>query len=46
MGDLAGARIQFEQALNLHTEDPYARARINAQINNIKEYIRQRSLRH
>ncbi|WP_444994169.1 M48 family metalloprotease [Aliikangiella sp. IMCC44359] len=46
MGDLGGARIQFEQALNIHTEDPYARARINAQINRIREYIRQRSLRH
>jgi predicted Zn-dependent protease len=45
MGDLAGARMQFEQALNLHTEDPYSRARINSQINNIKEYLRQRSLR-
>ncbi len=46
MGDLGGARIQFEQALNVHTDDPYARARINAQINRIKEYLRQRSLRH
>lgn len=46
MGDLTGARIQFEQALNLHTEDPYSRARINSQIQKIKEYIRQRSLRH
>ena len=46
MGNLSGARAQFEQALNLHTDDPYARTRINAQINEIKEYIRQRSLRH
>lgn len=46
MGDLGGARIQFEQALNIYTEDPYARSRVNAQINKIKEYIRQRSLRH
>ena len=46
MGDLIGARIQFEQALNLHTEDPYSRSRINAQIQQIKEFIRQRSLRH
>ncbi|MGX5201846.1 beta-barrel assembly-enhancing protease [Aliikangiella sp. IMCC44632] len=45
MGDLGGARIQFEQALNIHTNDPYARARINAQINKIREYLRQRSLR-
>lgn len=45
MGDLGGARIQFEQALNVHTDDPYARARINSQINRIREYIRQRSLR-
>lgn len=46
MGDLSGARLQFEQALNLHTDDPYARSRINSQINKIKEYLRQRSLRH
>lgn len=46
MGDLGGARIQFEQALNIHTEDPHARSRINAQINRIIEYTRQRSLRH
>ena len=46
MGDLGGARIQFEQALNIHTDDPYARSRINSQINRIREYIRQRSLRH
>jgi beta-barrel assembly-enhancing protease len=46
MGDLIGARTQFDQALNLHTEDPYARARINAQISRIKEFLRQRSLRH
>lgn len=45
MGDLGGARVQFEQALNIHTDDPYARTRINAQINRIREYIRQRSLR-
>ncbi|TQV85789.1 M48 family metalloprotease [Aliikangiella coralliicola] len=46
MGDLTGARIQFEQALNVHTEDPYARARLNSQLNRINEFIRQRSLRH
>ncbi|MCW8997608.1 MAG: hypothetical protein OQK04_02670, partial [Kangiellaceae bacterium] len=46
MGDLTGARIQFEQALNVHTEDPYARARLNSQIAKIKEFARQRSLRH
>lgn len=45
VGDLGGARLQFEQALNIHTDDPYARSRINAQINRIREYIRQRSLR-
>lgn len=45
MGDLGGARIQFEQAINLQTEDPYARARINAQISRIKEYLHQRRLR-
>ena len=46
MGDLSGARMQFEQALNSQTEDPYARARINAQINEIRQTIKQRSLRH
>ncbi|WP_210330301.1 M48 family metallopeptidase [Aliikangiella sp. G2MR2-5] len=46
MGDLVGARIQFEQALNVHTDDPYARARINSHLTKIKEFIRQRSLRH
>ena len=45
MGDLGGARIQFEQALNYTTEDPYARSRLNSQINQIKEFSRQRSLR-
>ncbi len=46
MGDLTGARIQFEQALNFHTDDPYSRSRINSQIQRIREFIRQRSLRH
>lgn len=46
VGDLAGARSQFEQALNIHTEDPYARARLNAQILKIKNLITQRALRH
>lgn len=46
MGDLGGARLQFEQALNVHTDDPYARSRINSQINKIREYLRQRSLRN
>ncbi|TQV77492.1 M48 family metallopeptidase [Aliikangiella marina] len=46
MGDLGGARLQFEQALNVHTDDPYARSRINSQINRIREYLRQRSLRN
>ncbi len=45
MGELGGARIQFEQALSYTTEDPYSRTRINAQINRIKEFLRQRSLR-
>lgn len=46
MGDLNGARGLFEQALNIHTKDPYARTRINSQINQIKEFLYQRSLRH
>ena len=46
MGDLGGARLQFEQALDVHTDDPYARSRINSQINRIREYLRQRSLRN
>ncbi len=45
MGDLSGAKIKFEQAINIQTDDPYARARINAQLSNINEYIKQRRLR-
>jgi len=43
-GDLNGARNQYYQALNIHTEDPYARERINAQLRLIKEYLYKRSL--
>ncbi len=46
VGDLAGARNQYYQALNVHTDDPYARERINAQLRRIKEYLYKRSLRH
>ena len=46
MGDLVGARNQFYQALNVQTEDPYARQRINAQLARIKEFLYKRSLRH
>ncbi len=46
VGDLAGARNQYYQALNAHTEDPYARERINSQLRRIKEYLYKRSLRH
>jgi len=46
VGDLAGARNQYYQALNVHTEDPYARERINSQLRLIKEYLYKRSLRH
>ncbi len=46
VGDLAGARNQYYQALNAHTEYPYARERINAQLRRIKEYLYKRSLRH
>ncbi len=46
VGDLAGARNQYYQALNAHTEDPYARERITAQLRRIKEYLYKRSLRH
>ncbi|MCF6194863.1 MAG: M48 family metalloprotease, partial [Kangiellaceae bacterium] len=45
-GDLSGARNQYYQALNVHTEDPYARERINAQLRLIKEFLYKRSLRH
>lgn len=45
VGDLGGARNQYYQALNAHTEDPYARERINAQLRLIKEYLYKRSLR-
>jgi predicted Zn-dependent protease len=45
MGDLDGAINKFEQALNKQTKDPYARQRINAQINDIKNVMHQRSLR-
>jgi predicted Zn-dependent protease len=45
VGDLSGARNQYYQALNAHTEDPYARERINAQLRRIKEYLYERSLR-
>ncbi|MDH5433869.1 MAG: M48 family metalloprotease [Gammaproteobacteria bacterium] len=45
MGDLNGAKAQFEQALYSNTADPYSRSRINAQIINIKEVLHQRSLR-
>jgi len=44
MGDLSGARNQYYQALNVHTEDPYARERINSQIRLIKEFMYKRSL--
>ena len=44
VGDLSGARNQYYQALNVHTEDPYARERINAQLRLIKEYLYKRSL--
>lgn len=44
VGDLNGARNQYYQALNVHTEDPYARERINAQLRLIKEYLYKRSL--
>ncbi len=44
MGDLKGARNQYYLALNAHTEDPYARERINAQLRLIKEYLYKRSL--
>ncbi len=44
VGDLGGARNQYYQALNVHTEDPYARERINAQLRLIKEYLYKRSL--
>jgi len=46
MGDLKGAKAQFQLALNFHTDDPYARARITASLNRIDEYLRERSLRH
>ena len=46
MGDLSGARNQYYQALNVHTDDPYARARINSQLHLIKEYMYKRSLQH
>lgn len=46
VGDLAGARNQYYQALNAHTEDPYARERINSQLRRIKEYLYKRSLRN
>jgi predicted Zn-dependent protease len=45
-GDLIGARNQFYQALNIQTEDPYARQRINAQLARIKEFLYKRSLLH
>lgn len=45
VGDLNGARNQYYQALNSHTEDPYARERINSQLRLIKEYLYKRSLR-
>ena len=44
VGDLSGARNQYYQALNVHTEDPYARERINSQLRLIKEYLYKRSL--
>jgi len=43
-GDLSGARNQYHQALNAHTEDPYARERINSQLRRIKEFLYKRSL--
>jgi len=43
-GDLSGARNQYYQALNAHTEDPYARERINSQLRRIKEFLYKRSL--
>ncbi|MGB0496491.1 MAG: M48 family metalloprotease [Kangiellaceae bacterium] len=46
MGDLIGARNQYYQALNVQTEDPYARQRINSQLARIKEFLYKRSLRH
>ena len=46
MGDLIGARNQYYQALNIQTEDPYARQRINSQLARIKEFLYKRSLRH
>ena len=45
-GDLSGARNQYYQALNVHTEDPYARERINSQLRLIKEFLYKRSLRN
>jgi len=44
MGDLSGARNQYYLALNEHTDDPYARERINAQLRLIKEFLYKRSL--
>ena len=46
MGDLSGARVQYQHALNVYTEDPYSRARVNSQISKIRNFLRQRSLRH
>ncbi len=44
IGDLNGATNQYYHALNAHTEDPYARERINAQLRLIKEYLYKRRL--
>jgi predicted Zn-dependent protease len=42
MGDFMGARVQFYQALNVKTNDPYAKKRVNAQLSRIKEFLYKR----
>lgn len=43
MGNIQGAMEQYEKALNSRTDDPYARQRINAILNDIDQVIKTRN---